>query len=134
MIIDVRKCLAQGKFNSDVAFSYRPDEGLIDIPYVSFKEPIAVKGSYHILEDDSLEFEAEVTYTLQGLCSRCLRETEETVKTSLHVYFVTEDNEEDYLFRGGMADLSEAVNDAVLLSMPRSLLCRQGCEMIAYHS
>ena len=75
-----------------------------------------------------------MTYTLQGLCSRCLRETEETVKTSLHVYFVTEDNEEDYLFRGGMADLSEAVNDAVLLSMPRSLLCRQGCEMIAYHS
>lgn len=134
MVIDVRKCLKQGKFCGDFSFVFEPTADMIEIPYVEFNGAVDVKGKFHILEDDSLEVEGEIAYRLKGLCSRCLNETQTTVKYTFHEYFVVEDNEEDYLQHGGLADLTEVVKDAVLLSMPASLLCEDGCEMIAYHS
>lgn len=134
MVIDVKKCLKQGKFNGDFAFDFEPDASDVDIPYVVFSTPVRVKGRFHVLEDDSLEVEGEISYTLKGLCSRCLKETEEKVVYAFHEYFTQEENGEDYSCKNGQADLAEVASDAVLLSMPHTLLCKDGCEMIAYHS
>ncbi|MGN1235653.1 MAG: YceD family protein [Christensenellaceae bacterium] len=134
MIIDVKRCLSHRQYNGEISLEIPVTKEMIGIPYVEAEGPAAVKGTFHILEDDSLEIEAELTYTLFGCCSRCLKETRMQVKYSIHEYFVKEDNGEDYLLRNNLADLTEVIGDAILTSMPLQVLCPEGCEMIAYHS
>lgn len=127
MKIDIKKLSALRQYSGEFSFRYVPDPALIDIPYVTFASDVAIAGRYYLLEDDSVEIEATVEYRLQGLCSRCLQPAEKSVRYQLHEYFVTEENGEDYVYQKGVVDLSQAVQDAIMLSLPNRLLCTD-CE------
>ncbi len=132
MIIDVRKLNAQKKYSGRLEFEYEAPENLIDIPFVKFSSPVKVEVEYELFEDDSLELRGKILYTLEGQCSRCLKETSERVEGELDAYFQPFKGGEDYAYSGGVIDLTNAVNDAIMSSMPRTLSCGENCQDIRY--
>ncbi len=132
MIIDVRKLNAQKKYSGTLEFEYEAPENLIDIPFVKFSSPVKIEAEYELFEDDSLELRGKVLYTLEGQCSRCLKETSERVEGELDAYFQPFKGGEDYAYSGGVIDLTNAVNDAIMSSMPRTLSCGENCQDIRY--
>ena len=134
MILDIRKLNAQKKYSGELEFEYSAPETLLEIPFVKFSAPVKVSFFYEILEDDSVEIRGTVCYRLQGQCSRCLKETETEVEGELDAYFQPRKDAEDYSYSNGLVDITRAVNDAIMASMPFVLSCGDSCEGISYRS
>lgn len=133
MIIDIRKLNAQKKYTGHLEFEYSAPETFIQIPFVKFAAPIKVSFDYELFEDDSLEIRGTISYTLQGQCSRCLQETETLIVGELDAFFEDRSDYEDYGYTNGRVDLTQAVEDSIMASMPYVLLCKEDCDGISYN-
>ena len=133
MIIDIRKLNAQKKYTGHLEFEYSAPETFIQIPFVKFAAPINVSFDYELFEDDSLEIRGTISYTLQGQCSRCLQETETLIVGELDAFFEDRSDYEDYGYTNGRVDLTQAVEDSIMASMPYVLLCKEDCDGISYN-
>lgn len=133
MLIDIRKLNAQKKYSGEMEFTYSAPESLIEIPYVKFTQPVKISFTYEIYEDDSVDIRGFVAYRLEGQCSRCLRPAVADVKGELDAYFEPRKDYEDYGYTNGILDLTKAVEDAIMASMPFILSCETECETIAYN-
>lgn len=132
--LDVQSFIARKNYTGALSLEYEEDGGLIDIPYVKFAGPVRAELRYEIFEDDSVEFSGSVAFTLSGLCSRCLAETEERIEGEVNARFVKgEDDGVDYGYRGGRLDFREALRDAVIAAMPLKLTCKEECELPEYN-
>ena len=134
MIIDVRKLNAQKKYTGSMEFDYSAPQELIEIPFVKFASPVKVRFNYELYEDDSLEIRGTVSYRLEGQCSRCLKDSATEVEGEVDAYFQPFKNGEDYSYSGGVINLTQAINEAVMASMPFSLSCGDDCQSIAFSS
>ena len=135
-MIDVRKCNAEGKYTGTLDFEFEGDASLIDIPFVSFSTPVHAVLDYEIFEDNSVEVKGELSFTLEGACSRCLKLTKEHVLTEAEALFVPKGGkaeEEDYTYRNGIVDLGEFLRDTVLFALPSALFCAEGCSAPEYN-
>jgi uncharacterized metal-binding protein YceD (DUF177 family) len=133
MIIDVRKLNAQKRYSGSMEFDYSAPETLIEIPFVKFAAPVKVSFDYDLFEDDSLEIRGTVSYKLEGQCSRCLKEAAAEVEGELDAYFEPRKDFKDYGYVNGVIDLTKAVEDAVMASMPFTLSCGEDCEELSYN-
>ena len=133
MRIDIRKLNAQKKYSGSMDFEYSAPETLIEIPFVKFVEPVKVTFDYDLYEDDSLEIRGTVAYKLEGQCSRCLKPAKAEVEGELDAYFEARKDYEDYGYTNGVVDLTKAVEDAIMASMPFSISCGEDCEEISYN-
>ena len=134
MIIDVRKLNAQKKYTGSMEFDYSAPQELIEIPFVKFASPVKVRFDYELFEDDSLEIRGTVSYRLEGQCSRCLKDAAKDMEGEIDAYFQPFKNGEDYSYSGGVIDLTQAINEAVMASMPFTLSCGDDCHGIAFSS
>ena len=128
--LDIRKLCAEKKYSGDLDFTFEAEDELLEIPFVSFSSQVAAKLRYEILEDDSVEVKGTVSFSLKGLCSRCLKETERTFTGEAEGYFIPTGGKgeaEDYSYSNGFIDLREFLRDAVLFNMPAGLLCSEDC-------
>ena len=91
-----------------------------------------VEAFYDLLEDDSLELKGEISFVLEGKCSRCLMETSQRIEGELDAYFEPRKDSEDYSYSNGRIDLKEALEDAVMAAMPYVVLCKEDCKGIQY--
>ena len=132
MIIDVRKLNAQKKYTGSMEFDYSAPQELIEIPFVNFASPVKVSFDYELFEDDSLEIRGTVSYRLEGQCSRCLKNAATDVEGEIDAYFQPFKNGEDYSYSGGVIDLTQAINEAVMASMPFTLSCGDDCQGIVF--
>ena len=132
MIIDVRKLNAQKKYTGSMEFDYSAPQGLIEIPFVKFASPVKVSFDYELFEDDSLEIRGTISYRLEGQCSRCLKDAATDVEGEIDAYFQPFKNGEDYSYSGGVIDLTQAINEAVMASMPFTLSCGDACQGIVF--
>ena len=133
MRIDVRKLNAQKKYSGSMEFEYSAPETLIEIPFVKFAAPVKVVFEYELFEDDSLEIRGTVAYKLEGQCSRCLKDATQHVIGELDAYFEDRKDYEDYGYSNGKVDLTQAVEDAIMASMPFSISCGEDCEGLSYN-
>ena len=136
MMIDVRKCNAEGKYTGTLDFEFEGDASLIDIPFVSFSTPVHAVLDYELFEDNSVEVRGELSFTLEGACSRCLKPTKEHIVTEAEALFVPKGGkaeEEDYTYRNGIVDLGEFLRDTVLFALPSALFCAEGCSAPEYN-
>ena len=133
MIIDIRKLNAQKKYSGNMEFEYSAPETLIEIPFVKFVAPVKIAFEYDLYEDDSLEIRGTVAYKLEGQCSRCLKAASAEVEGELDAYFQPYKDYEDYGYTNGKIDLTKAVEDAIMASMPFSVSCGDDCEEISYN-
>ena len=112
--------------------TYEPSESLIGIPYVKFESPCKVEFDFELYEDDAFEIKGKVKYVLVGQCSRCLKDAREVVECELDALFEPRKDAEDYSYFGGKIDLTAAVEDAIMGSMPYLLACKDGCDSLRY--
>ena len=132
--IDVLRAQAQGHLSGDLAFETQADESLLSIPFVAFSSPVFVTAHYEIFDDGKVEVTGNVRFGLKGLCSRCMKGTEQEISGELNALFLPErENGEDYAYYGGKIKLDEAVRDAVMFALPNSFLCGEQCEIPAFH-
>ena len=128
LTIDVRKLNSRKEYAGDLNFGYDAPQELIDIPYVEFGGPVQVSLHFDILEDDSVEVKGTVAFVLKGKCSRCLKDAQQAFSGEIDAYFVPDGGEsEDYRYSGGKIDLSDCLNDAIMLALPSRLVCGDGC-------
>lgn len=132
MVIDIRKLNAQKSYFGEMEFSYNAPESLLNIPLAVFDGPISVKFEYDLYEDNALEIRGKVSYRLKGQCTRCLRDVSVAVEGGLNALFEPKKDAEDYSYVGGVVDLTQAVEDAVVFSLPFTVLCDDECESISY--
>ena len=132
MIIDIRKLNAQKKYSGNMEFEYSAPETLIEIPFVRFVGPVKVAFEYDLYEDDSLEIRGTVSYRLEGQCSRCLNDAAQDVVGEINAYFEDRKDFEDYGYTNGVVRLDNAVEDAIMASMPFTLLCGEECEGLSW--
>ncbi len=130
--IDVRKLNAQKKYVGRMEFEYSAPDSLIEIPFVKFASSVKVCFDYELFEDDSLETRGTVQYKLEGQCSRCLKDATKEIVGELDAYFQPFKNGEDYSYSGGVIDLTKAIDEAVMASLPFSLSCGDDCQSIPF--
>ena len=132
MVIDVRRLNAQKNYSVRLEFEYEADVSLIDVPFTEFDGTVKVQADYELFEDDALEMKGKIFYRLKGQCSRCLNDATQEVEGELDALFEPFEGGEDYSYQGGKIDLSDALNDAIMASMPRVLSCGEDCKGIKY--
>ena len=126
--LDVRRANAEKKYAGDLSFTFEADPSLVEIPFVSFSSPVEAKLHYEILEDDSVEIEGSLAFSLKGSCSRCLKETQQHVSGSAEGYFVPDcEDGENYSYSNGVIDFGEFLRDSVIFLMPTRLVCGENC-------
>ncbi len=130
MEIEVKRLIALGKLTGNFGFDCTPPESSCLIPLCDIDGDVRVSGEYEIFDDDSVEVELTVSYKLKGQCSYCLNDAEKNVKFTQSVLFVTEADNENYNYDGFKINLKTAVDDAILISQPQILLCKEDCKGI----
>lgn len=126
--IDVRNAVARKKFTGELEFSFDAEETLIDIPYVKFSSPVKAELEYEIFADDKVEVTGKISFSLKGLCSRCLSEAEEEIEYGAEGVFAPAPKDDEYGYANGFVGLGEFLRDSVLFALPPRLLCRSCAE------
>ena len=122
--IDVRGSVAKKIYTGELSFGFEAEEGLLEIPYVSFASPVQAELKFEIFEDNCVEVNGRISYTLKGLCSRCLSEAQQQIVYEVAGEFVpSQPEDEEYLYSNGRIELEEFLRDSVLFSLPQTLLC-----------
>ena len=132
MIIDIKKLNAQKKYSGEMKLKYSAPEELIQIPFTKYVEDVEVCFEYDLYEDDAFEVRGTVSYKLVGQCSRCLKDASAEVVGELLALFEPKKDCEDYSYSNGKVDLTPAVNDAIMASMPFALSCGDDCKGITF--
>ncbi|MBD5583939.1 MAG: hypothetical protein HDQ88_02570 [Clostridia bacterium] len=130
MELEVKKLNALKKYTGSFNFEYTPDSDLSLVPLCSVDGTVKVSGEYEIFEDDSVEIALTVKYLLKGQCSYCLEDAKKEVVFETDVLFLKENDGENYYYDGIKLNLKPAVDDAILISQPNVLLCKEDCKGI----
>ena len=121
-------CNARGNYEGELDFSYDADDDLIDVPYVTFSAPVRVHLHYEVFEDDSVDVAGKMSFSLKGLCSRCLSETHADFETEVKATFARKaEDDEEYEYQGGVVNLEELLRDTLLVALPSRLVCEPEC-------
>ena len=126
MILDLRDIKRKGKDSIDFFFEYNPEKEFSDDPFVKILSPIIVEGRVSLNGAHSAYVECDVTFKLKGGCTRCLAETEREYGAEINE-LCEEDCEDGYPVIHDRIDLSKMVEDAVLMNLPVSFLCKEDC-------
>ena len=132
MTIDIRKLNAKKEYFGRMEFSYEPPKELLEIPFANFDGPVKIVFDYELYEDNSIEIKGTVSYRISGQCSRCLQNASMQVEGELDAFFEPKKDAEDYSYSNGIVQLSKAIDDAIMASMPFSLSCGEDCKGLAY--
>lgn len=130
MVIDVKKLKRSGKESCSFHFDYEADDSAITLPDAEYSRPVSVNGTL-TLGGNEVWAEGEIEYFVSTKCSRCL---DDVIFHNIVEFDETfsEDNNADgaYLYSRGLVDLTEMVNEKLLLSFPVSVLCKEDCKGI----
>lgn len=130
MVIDVKKLKYSGKDTCSFHFEYEADDSAITLPDAVYSAPVSVTGTL-TLGGNAVFVEGEIAYSLNAKCSRCLADVIfHNVVEFDETYFENKDDEDAYLYSKGLVDLTEMVNEKLLLSFPYSVLCKEDCKGI----
>ncbi|HHV18314.1 MAG TPA: DUF177 domain-containing protein [Thermoanaerobacterales bacterium] len=96
--------------------------------------PVKVKGKIENLGDRILQASGQIEVDAQGLCSRCLTQTQIRLLIDFSLKFSdmitnVESEEEDIIpFTGDEIDLYPQVVNEVILNWPGQILCKTDCK------
>ena len=126
MVIEVKKLIALKKYSGEFEFDYTPPKDLCLVPLCEIAS-VHVNGSYDMYEDDSVGVKITVSYEIFGKCSFCLKDAKKEIEETYDVTFVPYKDNDDYSYDGNTINLKTAVDDAILFSQPKIVLCRDDC-------
>ena len=127
MEIEVRRLLALKKYEGTFEYEYDAPADSCLIPLCRIVGKVKVTGNYVLYDDDSVGVTLTVAYRIVGQCSYCLEAAVKDVTFTTDVLYVTEQDDDNYFYDGIKLNLKSAVDDAILISQPNILLCKEGC-------
>jgi uncharacterized protein len=128
MVIDVRKLKYSGKDECSFHFDYEADSSTITLPNAEYSGTVSVNGTL-TLGGKSVFVDGEIEYSLSAQCSRCLTGVIfHNIVEFDEEFSETEDVEDVYKFKKGLVDLTEMVNEKLMLSMPYTVYCKEDCK------
>lgn len=127
MVIDVLKLKQSGSTSANISFSYTADDDLLAMPGARFKGDVLITGTADV-KDKDLYVYITISYIVAGECSRCLGYAEKKVEYSFDAVFSLFPAEDCYLYKSGKADITPAVNEAIVLSRPLVIYCKPDCK------
>ena len=93
-----------------------------------FKEPASIEGEITILGEGLFQASGNIKAVCVTPCDCCLEEAEQALEiTFSERYSRLEDQQDVYTFTGDTIDLSQMVEENVLLHMPMRILCKEDC-------
>lgn len=123
--------MARAAYVGEVSFVWQPPQDSILIPFCRVEGGVNAVAEYEIFEDGEVEIALKISYELIGQCSYCLADAKKRIEYETDVLYVTDkDDLDNYVYDGNMLDLTAAVNDALLFSQPKVLLCKEDCKGI----
>lgn len=129
MVLEIKKLMARAAYTGEFSFGYQPPQESVLVPLCRIEGGVKVTGEYEIFENDEVEVTLKISYLLVGSCSYCLADAQKRVEYETDVLFVTDkDDCDNYVYDGNRLDLSTAVNDVLLFSQPKVLLCKEDCK------
>ncbi len=130
MVIDVKKLKYSGKDVCSFHFEYDADDSAITLPDAVYSAPVSVTGTL-TLGGNAVFVEGEIEYSLNAKCSRCLDDVIFHNIVEFDERYSEDKTDDDvYLYAKGLVDLTDMVNEKLLLSFPYSVLCKEGCKGI----
>lgn len=129
MILDLRTLKRSGRDEMDFCFEYVSEELTVNIPNVEIDFPVMVTGTVSLTGDHSAYVEGEISFSISGECTRCLKPASE----QLFIEFgeqVEKDSEYGYQVINDKIDLTTIVDEAIAINLPLSLLCKSDCKGI----
>lgn len=130
MVIDVKKLKYSGKDVCSFHFEYNADDSAITLPDAVYSAPVSVTGTL-TLGGNAVFVEGEIEYSLNAKCSRCLDDVIfHNIVEFDERYSEDKTDDDAYLYAKGLVDLTDMVNEKLLLSFPYSVLCKEGCKGI----
>ena len=130
MVIDVKKLKYSGKDVCSFHFEYDADDSAITLPDAVYSAPVSVTGTL-TLGGNAVFIEGEIEYSLNAKCSRCLDDVIfHNIVEFDERYSEDKTDDDAYLYAKGLVDLTDMVNEKLLLSFPYSVLCKEGCKGI----
>lgn len=128
MVIDVRKLKYSGKDECNFHFDYEADSKAITLPNAEYSGVVSVNGTL-TLGGKSVFVEGEIEYSLATQCSRCLNGVIfHNIVEFNEEFSETEKADDVYEFKKGLVDLTEMVEEKIMLSMPYTVLCKDDCK------
>lgn len=127
MEINVKRLCALKEYEGSFEYDYDPPADLCLIPMCRINGGVKVSGKYVLYDDDSVGVTLTVRYKISGQCSYCLENAEKDISYTAEILYLTEREDDNYIYDGVKIDLKSAVNDAILISQPNILLCKEDC-------
>ena len=131
MILDLKKISLSGKDESNFCFEYVPSTDLLNLPGASIKTPVKILGTVSLSGKHSAYVEGEIAFTISGECTKCLTATEKDFVLTFSEHVNEDgDNDGDYKVVNDKIDLTEIVDNEILVNNPTSFLCKDDCKGI----
>ncbi|MCQ2399204.1 MAG: DUF177 domain-containing protein [Clostridia bacterium] len=127
MLINLREMKTSGKDEEDFSFRFEAPTDICDIPNVVIVNPVLVDVTVALAGQRSAVVEGEITYTLKGECTSCLKEFERAYTVEIYQEF-SQGNEFGYEVKADAIVLDKAVIDEIVLTLPRNFVCGDDCK------
>lgn len=128
MLVDLRKIRRSGLDSEEFSFDYEMKNDVLDIPQAKIENPVKVEGSATLTGTHSIYIEFDATFTVTGECMRCLEPVKKTFTASFGDDLDDQSADETgYSVVNDTVILDKIVEDAVILEMPKTLLCKEDC-------
>ncbi len=125
--IDIRAALKNEGECGTFHFEGVPDFG----KEIDFSKPLVLDAEFCVI-DRRVSVKGSFEAILKMACDRCLCAMETEVKHSFSELFWPSgtQKEEEYTYTGEQVSLDKMVYDAIVLSLPTQLLCKEDCKGI----
>ncbi len=132
MLLDLRKLKRTGKDSQDFYFEYAPKTDLAeDLPQCEINLPIKITGTVSLTGEHSAYVEGEISFTITGECTRCLNQATNQYSAQFGEE-ITEDEIDGYQLVNDTVNLTKIVDDAVLMNIPVTFLCKEDCKGLCF--
>lgn len=132
MIIDVLKMKQEGLSSAEYNFDYdAPNDLIISLPNAQFKGAVKV-NAYVELDGKDVYAEVSLDYVITGDCSRCLESATASIHHEYSAKYCLFEDEDCYVYKSGKVDLTSSVNEAIIVSQPTVVYCREDCKGLCH--
>ena len=98
----------------------------------SFSSDIEVEGTF-VIDKDNVYIDSIMNYSITFGCDRCLSDVKKDLNVRLTASFYLEGEEEIegyYSYNNNLIDLTQAVEQEIILNLPTRVLCKPDCKGI----
>ena len=122
----------EGLSSAEYNFDYdAPNDLIISLPNAQFKGAVKV-NAYVELDGKDVYAEVSLDYVITGDCSRCLESATASIHHEYSAKYCLFEDEDCYVYKSGKVDLTSSVNEAIIVSQPTVVYCREDCKGLCH--